>query len=154
MVTWAETSHTSQNWWRVANLLCLSILSTSGADASVEMPKLRTYNIKQLIAFLNLHDEHTFYCTCKLKEWVMINQLTLRKQTCSSEKAAMTFQVSKTVNIILQIHELSRRQRILTCDLLAELIWTKCLSVVCVCVCVCARKWGYLRSIQICFQRT
>ncbi len=72
----------------------------------------------------------------------MINQLTLSKLRlatiimCSSEKAAMTFQVSKTITrersiIFLQIHELSQRQRILTCDLLAELI---------VCVCVCANE--------------
>ena len=39
--------------------------STTGADASVEMPKL--HNIKLLIA-LNI-----FFAACKLKEWVMID---------------------------------------------------------------------------------
>ena len=52
--------------------------STTGADASVEVPKL--HNIKLLIASFythidyNYHDEH--FCiriTRKLKEWVMID---------------------------------------------------------------------------------
>ena len=44
-------------------------MSTAGADASVEMPKL--HNIKLLIA-----DEHfcnNYFAACKLKEWVMID---------------------------------------------------------------------------------
>ncbi len=56
--------------------------STTGADASVEVPKLR--NIKLLIASFythidyNYHDEHftahaEYRITGKLKEWVMID---------------------------------------------------------------------------------